>query len=154
MKDIFASYHMLFATNGLKWSINEIQKVAVRHRIYAIRSQVIYDRLTHDISFSKYVLCKSFNACFAHATQLSEAYRIIDAVRMKRSDTGDGRGGSGRSGCGEGSRADGRGNGRGAEGFGSIAQGGRKAGSSVEGSITDERNDKLPIYLWDPYKGK
>lgn len=52
MQRLFANYHSLLTENGVKWIIQENQKLAVTHVLSAIRPQPLRERLESDLPFS------------------------------------------------------------------------------------------------------
>lgn len=79
MQDLFSSYHTILARNGLKWIIDDNQKVAVHHVLCAIRPQSLRERLESDLSFSHHHLKKDFTGFLKHSIRLAEAFQIVDS---------------------------------------------------------------------------
>lgn len=79
MQDLFASYHTILVRNGLKWILEDNQKVAVYHVLGAIRPNSLRERLESDLSFSQHELKKDFKGFLRHAIRLAEAFQIVDA---------------------------------------------------------------------------
>lgn len=52
MQGLFANYHSLQSQNGVKWIIEEKQKLPVAHVLSAIRPQSLRELLESDLSFS------------------------------------------------------------------------------------------------------
>lgn len=78
MQGLFASYHSLLSQNGVKWIIDENQKLTVTHVLSAVRPQSLRERLESNLSFSQHALKKDFKEFLKHAVKLSEAFQTVD----------------------------------------------------------------------------
>lgn len=152
MQDLFSSYVTILSRNGLRWLIEENPKVAVYHVLSAVRPQSLQNRLTSDLSFSKYKFQKDWHAFLKHAVRLAEAFQLVD--EGPRPDGGNDNGVSG-GGAGKGK---GKGKGRGGTANGGAGTsggqgsdnpgGGNKKGKGSGNGIKGE----LPLCLWEPHR--
>lgn len=78
MQDLFSQYHTILRRNGLKWIINENQKIAVGQVLSAIQPLVLRDRLTSDLLFSHHHLKKDFPGFMKHSIELAKAFQLVD----------------------------------------------------------------------------
>lgn len=91
MKGLFVNYHCLLSQNGVKWIIEENQKLAVSHVFSAIRPQSLRERLESDLSFSHHSLKKDCKNFLKHAVRLPEAFQLVDTGPVKRNAKNDGK---------------------------------------------------------------
>lgn len=83
MQSPFIWYHSLFWHNGLSWILEDNQKVAVGHVLYAVRPKNLQERLESNLRFSKTDCRKDFSKFMEHGVQFSGAFQILDNCRKQ-----------------------------------------------------------------------
>lgn len=89
MQGLFADYYSILSQQGVKWIIEENQKLAVTHVLSAIRPQSLKERLESDLSFSHHALRKDIKEFLKHAVKLSEAFQPVDSGPKKKTKKND-----------------------------------------------------------------